>query len=514
MGKPLAPVEWLDRSLRKYGVPTRLLETTRSWVLLAGENAYKFRKPRPEACGDGGGLESRREFCEEHVRLNRRLTCADPHDVLAVCGTPDAPHFADFEPLLDWAVSMQRVTSEELASLRLAQGTLEAGHVASLAEFVARFHREAPTARPGARVGDVADVLERLPSGLAQAAPGASEEACKALERWLGTQAAHALPRLRARLAAGQVREGHGDLRLEHVAVRGTEAMVFGGIEHDPALRWADVLADAAGIMVDLMVHGRRDLAFVFLNRYLACTGDYAGLDLLRFYLVKRAAGRALELATGVQRPDAMGMVGHREHLSLALRLVHSADPRLLITHGPPGSGKSFAAALLTARAGAICLGWEAERERLFAGATSGPAAVGTAARSTVPEGASISLLVKDRLRKLAGTSLAAGFPTIVDGNFLYRWQRDGLQGVASSLGVPFTILDCRGSPAGTGDPNPDPGHDDLPEGDPLGEREQRWAIVLEQGQPLSPAALAACWMRAAPLPFVPGSPGPPVLPH
>ena len=48
-------------------------------------------------------------------------------------------------------------------------------------------------------------------------------------------------------------------------------------------------MSEVAFLVMDLETHGRQDLAFVFLNRYLEITGDYEGLRVFRLYQVYRA---------------------------------------------------------------------------------------------------------------------------------------------------------------------------------------------------------------------------------
>ena len=59
-----------------YGHPTgqpRLMETHISWVVLTGTFAYKIKKPVRYEFLDASTLELRKHYCEEELRLNRRL---------------------------------------------------------------------------------------------------------------------------------------------------------------------------------------------------------------------------------------------------------------------------------------------------------------------------------------------------------------------------------------------------------------------------------------------------------
>ena len=106
-------------------------------------------------------------------------------------------------------------------------------------------------------------------------------------------------------------------------------------------LRWIDVLDDIAFPVMDFSAQGRGDLAFRLLNLWLDISGDHAALPGLRFAIVYRALVRAqVEL---LRVPGAGGCA--RRYLDTALAWTQAAQLRLSITHGLPGSGKTFSIA-------------------------------------------------------------------------------------------------------------------------------------------------------------------------
>ena len=68
-----------------------LIETHASWVLLAGEFAYKIKKPLALPFLDYSTLDRRRACCEAELRLNRRYAAELYLDVVAIGGTPELP---------------------------------------------------------------------------------------------------------------------------------------------------------------------------------------------------------------------------------------------------------------------------------------------------------------------------------------------------------------------------------------------------------------------------------------
>ena len=87
--QPMTPTRtWSGRCSSGVSIPMRrqsveLRETHISWVFLAGDLAYKVKKPLVLPFLDYGSLERRREMCREEVSLNRRLA---PRIYLRVVG--------------------------------------------------------------------------------------------------------------------------------------------------------------------------------------------------------------------------------------------------------------------------------------------------------------------------------------------------------------------------------------------------------------------------------------------
>jgi aminoglycoside phosphotransferase family enzyme/predicted kinase len=433
------------------GAPVRLVETHISWVLLGRESAYKFKKPLRLPFLDFRTLPERRRFCAEEVRLNRRLAPGLYLDVVDVRVGPDGPRFGGDGVLMDAAVHMRRFPDGSLWSERLAAGTLEAAHIDAFARRLSEFHDGAAIAREGSPFGSKAAherVDGRLVEGI-DAWQGRLDDPhldWPALRRWLvdaRERLAWFWPR---RLHAGRIREGHGDLHLGNVVQLGDESVAFDGVEFDQALRWIDVLDDVAFLVMDLIAHGRRDLGFRALNAWLEASGDYDGLPALRFFLVSRALVRAevASLLDSAGPPLAPGRAAF-DYLSLAWTIASADDVRLAITHGLPGSGKTFVSQAMLECVGAVRVRADVERKRLFGSTALQPG------QGMVDEGlysTAATACTYDRLRDAARTALSAGWPTLLDAACLRRAERAAFKTLAAKLDVPFSIVDCRAAPS------------------------------------------------------------------
>jgi hypothetical protein len=426
------PGEALARALART-LGAELIETHISWVLLAGEHAYKLKKPVRLPFVDYGTLEARRHFCEEEVRLNRRLAPSLYLGVARITGSLAAPELDGAGPVLEYAVRMRRFPPGALFSEQLEAGSLRGADIDKLAGLLAHFHDGAPAAAPA---DGFASAPYRRRVALAALDGAAAEPPARArLRNWLEAAATELAPLWNARASQGRVRECHGDLHLDNLVRIDGEVAAFDCIEFDPALRFIDVLDDLAFTVMDFSAHGRHDFAFRLLNGWLDHTGDHVALPSLRFSVVYRALVRAQ-----VARLRGAGHeAAARRYLDSALAWMRPGQPRLYITHGLPGSGKTYRSQRLLESEGAIRLRSDVERKRLFGLAMLDD----SRAHGLDLYGQDATSRTYAHLFDTAREVLRAGYPAIIDAAFLRRDERAQAQTLARELAVPFFILHC-----------------------------------------------------------------------
>jgi aminoglycoside phosphotransferase family enzyme/predicted kinase len=423
-------------------------ETHISTVLLAGEYAYKLKKPLDLGFLDFSTLAKRRAACEEEVRLNARTAPSIYLGVVAIGGTPDAPAIGA-TPAIEYAVRMRRFAQSALLDHVAARGELDAPLLERLARDLAAFHAAADAAGDRA-YGRPEDALAPAMQNFAQLAPlveaQADRDALDALRDWTAAEHRRVRGAMAARRAAGRVRECHGDLHLGNLVLLEGRATPFDCIEFDPALRWIDVMSEVAFLVMDLGDHAQDALAHHFLDAYLAATGDYDGLAVLPFYLVYRAMVRAKIACIRAHQPglDLHGRTRADAQYHAYLRLARAlAAPRhagVVLMHGFSGSGKSHAAARLVARAGAVRVRSDVERKRLHGLAWD---AASGAALDTGLYSREATARTYAHLASLAAGIADAGWPAVVDAAFLRRDERDAFARLVAARGIPFVIVSC-----------------------------------------------------------------------
>jgi aminoglycoside phosphotransferase family enzyme/predicted kinase len=507
----VALVAAVSRVLEAGGHRVSRFETHISWVLVAGDIAYKFKKAVRLDFLDFSTLAARRFYCDEELRLNRRLSPDLYLDVVSITGDAAHPVVGGDGRALEYAVRLRAFPQHALWAERLAAGLLGASEVDDLAAILSAFHRDVPAASAGSVWGTLAtlaasanQIMTTLDPLLTAQAAGQADLA--KVRAWEAGERMRLADTFIQRKAAGRVRECHGDLHVGNIVTseRGVEA--FDCVEFSEALRWIDVMNDMAFICMDLQFRRRVDLAARLLNRYLAFTGDYEGLAVLRYYLVQKALVRSMVALLQIGQPCAAA-AGHArqglDYLAYAVKQTGRGKAAMLLTCGCSGSGKTSFAALVVELVGAVQLRSDVERKRLHglaptdrSGGRPGSALYDPAATERT----------YDRLLALARLGLAAGFPVIVDASFLASAQRRKFADCASELGIPFFIFDIRASKdtmkrriaarVGAGLDASDAGADvlarQLARAEPLSAGEQAHAITVDMESGIDLAAAEA----------------------
>ncbi len=434
-----------------YGHPAariEVIETHISWVLLAGDYAYKIKKPVVLPFVDFGTLAARRRYCQDELRLNCRLAPQIYLDVVPITGSVESPKVGGSGTALEYAVKMRRFDQDSLFDHLLGRGALRPELIDRLAERIAAFHAQAP-ATTDPEFGTPHKVLQPALDNFSEMLPYADSRRRATLETladWTREAFRRLEPVFAMRHRDGWVRDCHGDLHLRNIALIDGRPVPFDCIEFSAEFRWIDVTNEVAFLVMDLFDRGRPGLGYRFLDGYLAATGDYAGVAVLRFYLVYRALVRAKIHGLRARQVNADPREAERlqaaadHYLALAADIARGEKPALILMHGFSGAGKSRVAAALAEALGAIRVRSDVERKRLFG--LSGTARSRTQVNAGIyARGASARTYT--RLAELANTIVTAGYPAILDAAFLARWQREPMHELASKLGAPLWIVDC-----------------------------------------------------------------------
>ena len=430
-----------------------LVETHISWVLLAGEFAYKIKKPVKLPFLDFSTLALRHQSCLDELRLNRRLAPDIYLDVVSLNNSHQGPQWGGTGDVLDYAVRMRRFDEAGRLDHVCERGELLPAHLSDLAGSLVAFHEAAAIAAPGTRFGEptqvMAPMLDNFTDLFTMLKPPLDTDALARLTRlqtWTQAQFKQLAPLMQARKLGGRVRECHGDLHLANLVLINGSVRLFDCLEFNEDLRWIDVASDIAFPYIDLLEHGQPGLANWLLNEVLSHSGDYQGAPLLRFYAVYRCLVRAKVAAIRARQLHANTSEVLAD-ISLAERLAAPRPVQLTITHGLSGCGKTYLTDQCLQsndQTPTLRLRADVERKHLFKLDSTARTGSGVDVGIYSPEA---HTLVYAHLRRLVASLLAAGWSVIVDATFLKRADRDVFCALAAELGARFAILAPQASP-------------------------------------------------------------------
>lgn len=418
-----------------------LCETHISWVFLSGGKAYKVKKPVTFPFLDYGSPARRRACCHEELRLGRRFAPSVYRGVVGLAPRPGGglrivPEYD--ARAVEYAVVMRRYDEADTLAAHLRGHTARELELMTVGAAVAAFHQEAPS---GTAVTPdwLAEVVEETLTSLAAA--GAPALRLTSLARFCRAALQAFAPVLTARAQAGYVRDGHGDLRAEHVLLDERVELVD-GVEFDPALRTTDVAYDFAFLVMD--VAGFDDeAARALVSGYEAGHVDLGPPPLLDFFCAVRALVRAkIDFLRAAQLAGAAA----QERLARALDRITLAErfawrvrlPELVCVTGLAASGKSTLAEALGAAAGRSVLSSDRVR-KLRAGVDpferAAPAAYGDVE----------SRAVYEELARRARSAVRREGGVIVDATFRRATDADAF---ATAAPVPPVWVICEAPPA------------------------------------------------------------------
>lgn len=378
-------------------IEVEVIQTHISVVFLVGRDVFKIHKPVDFGFLDFTTLEDRRRDCEAEVEVNRELAPGVYRGVVAILSRDgelvvEREHGPEREDaageVIEWAVWMRRLPESATFRSLLERGQLGRPQLWGLAANLVDFYRsgaEHAAAHPElARLGDLDTVIENMRENFAQLdaiADVAQEFGMAApIDRDLLTrlrlaseaQLARVRHRIHARFETGQIRDTHGDLRLDHIYSLGhtsgpdvaliddalldatgrRELLIIDRIEFCDRFRWADPISDVAFLVMDLQARGAWQLARCFAEDYASASEDHDVEYLLPFYVGYRATVRAKVAAMAAAEPElsrrAQAAAREKAAARARLALVELAEPRerpcMVLVAGLPGTGKSMLA--------------------------------------------------------------------------------------------------------------------------------------------------------------------------
>lgn len=420
-----------------------ILQTHLSVVVLSGDRAYKFKKSIRLPFADFTHPERRRWFCEEEIRLNRRLCPEIYEEVVELRQGPGGLlRISGAGEWVDCAVKMRRLPQERMMDVLLAQDLVTEAEVRAVARCVLAFHREADRGPEVTAAGDPELLRDFALANFSETRGLFHEGLHRELERKTLDDFDRLMPVLKARAASGCVVDGHGDLHARNICLIDPPA-IYDCIEFNPSFRCGDTALEHAFLLMDLRFRGHPELARAYLDTIRSEGGDPTLPEVLPLFSRYRAMVRAKVAAIAAgesELPDAerkASMETARRYLRLAVAMAaEDAAPRWLLCCGLPGSGKSVVAAALAEASGGAWPVFSSDRVR--------KELAGVPSRERLPGefySADFSARTYGELLARAVAATGPGRIVIVDANFPTRAERRRFREAAHAAGAGCDLL-------------------------------------------------------------------------
>lgn len=359
----------MDRRSRVVGPGTwrghepyaKAVETHSAAVFFAGDHAYKQKKPVNLGFLDFTSLRARERACRRETELNQRFA---PDVYLGVCDVTDPEG-----KVCDHLVVMRRMPASRQLSDLVRGGAEVSDHLRQVARMLAVQHAGAPRSASIAAQGSRDALRGRWQDNLGQLAelPARllpdevmSETGSLALRFLAGRE-----PLFEARVEAGRVLDGHGDLLADDIYCLDDGPRILDCLDFDDKLRWLDGLDDAAFLMMDLERLKATALARQFADWYAEFSGDPAPGSLRHHYVAYRALVRAKVACIKAGQGDVEAAGQAHQLAAIGLRHLRAGAVTLVLAGGLPGTGKSALSSAAADRLGFAVLSSDRVRKEL-----------------------------------------------------------------------------------------------------------------------------------------------------
>jgi aminoglycoside phosphotransferase family enzyme len=269
-----------------------LVQTQMSFIFLAGEYAYKVKKPVNLGYLDYTTLEKRHFFCLQELELNRRLCAAAYLEVVPISEESGAFHVEGQGEPKEYAVKMKQLPKERMLDRLLVRGQVTPEMVAKVAEKLASFHRKAETNPEIGAFGRLEVIRGNCDENFSQTekyvGASISAEQYQRIKGYTDSFIEENAPLFDKRAKSGRIRDCHGDLHAAHVCFA-DHICIYDCIEFNDRFRYCDVASELAFLAMDLDRYREAGLSQCLVNTYVESSRDEELMKLLNFYKGYRA---------------------------------------------------------------------------------------------------------------------------------------------------------------------------------------------------------------------------------
>ncbi len=336
-----------------------IIQTHISCVVLTGAYAYKIKKPVNFGFLDFSTLEKRKFYCEEEIRLNKRLCPNIYIGVVPITQTKNTLQLNGTGKTIEYVVKMKQFPQNQIMTHLLKDEKIDEEIIDKICSRLVEFYTlEQPTTEI-ASYGkaeviqhNIDENFEQTKSVVGITIPQETYDFLKNANNTFFSQKKDVFD---TRIQQGYIRDCHGDLHSGNIVITDkNEIHIFDCIEFNKRFRFIDVASDIGFLAMDLDYQNHPYLASFLIRNYVEKSGDTSIYNVLNFYKSYRAYVRGK--VTGFQLNDSqIPEMKKKELLTTAKKyfrlsqyyaLLFSLDfqkhkPFLFLVCGLTGTGKS-----------------------------------------------------------------------------------------------------------------------------------------------------------------------------
>jgi aminoglycoside phosphotransferase family enzyme/predicted kinase len=445
------------------------IQTHISYIFIAGDYVYKVKKAVDFDFLDFTTIERRRFYCNEELRLNRRLAPDVYLDVLEI-GEDAGGNIVlgRGERVVDYAVLMKKLPQDRMLKTLLQRGKIDRPIMDAVARKLVDFHAHAATGGNIDEIGGVETIHRNHDENFEETRNYINTTIPEYQYRFIKYYAYDFMDRRQAllvkRVQDHKIRDCHGDLHLEHICIMYSalgleegnglnrhyspdDIIIFDCIEFNERFRYEDVASEVAFLAMDLDYNGYPDYADTFVSAYIRHSDDREIGSLQNFYKCYYAyvRGKVISFRLGdssISREDREEETGTASRY-FDLAYTYSArleKPTLILMAGLTGTGKSVRANSIAPRIGAEIIRTDVLRKEMLHMA---PTERHTEVFGTGIYRQEVTRKTYDRALELASEKLTEGKSVIIDASYKSRRDRQKALAAAERVKADFFIIEC-----------------------------------------------------------------------
>lgn len=412
----------------------RLMQTHISYVILTDKYVYKIKKPVKFIFLDFSTLEKRKHYCQEEIKINKRLA---PSLYLKVIALKDKN-----KKTTDYAVKMKRIDEKNIFENMITGNSLNKSHIVKLANHISRFYKNTENVSSSKDFDFLKNIELNTSENFRQLENKINKVFSKKdflmVENYTTTFIKDNEKLFAKRIDDNFIKDCHGDLHCDHIVLNKNKIEIFDAIEFNYRFRYIDQISDISFLLMDLDFRNRADLSSLLLINYLKNTKDREGKKLVTFYKVYRALVRAKVESFKMDEMEVpknerlVAKIKSTIYFSLAKKYaLRDTRPVIMLFRGLPGTGKTHIAKEIKRLTNYNHLRTDEIRKQYFS-------------KSKDIYSKKVTEKTYNKIALEAGKLLKENKNIIIDGNFRKKSQVDIIKKLAKERGAKLFIFEFR----------------------------------------------------------------------